>query len=77
MIFRLLAVTLAFLPIVATNADEREVFFERHIRPLLVEKCVSCHGPDKQEGNLRLDSRGQVLAGTGEVAALVNPEQVD
>ncbi|MEO2028781.1 MAG: PSD1 and planctomycete cytochrome C domain-containing protein [Fuerstiella sp.] len=77
MIFRLLAVTLAFLPIVATNGDEREVFFERHVRPLLVEKCVGCHGPDKQEGDIRLDSRDQVLIGTDEVAALVNPEQVD
>ena len=75
--FSLLAVALVFLPAVSANADEREVFFERHIRPLLVEKCVGCHGPEKQEGELRLDSRDQVLSGTDTVAALVNPKQVD
>ena len=31
-------------------------FFERKIRPLFAEHCVSCHGPDKQKGKLRLDS---------------------
>jgi hypothetical protein len=31
--------------------------FEKHIRPLLIEKCVSCHGPDKQKGGLRLDTK--------------------
>jgi Protein of unknown function (DUF1553)/Protein of unknown function (DUF1549)/Planctomycete cytochrome C len=30
---------------------------------LLEEKCFACHGPDKQEGSLRLDSREAVLAG--------------
>ncbi|MDG1897757.1 MAG: PSD1 and planctomycete cytochrome C domain-containing protein [Fuerstiella sp.] len=77
MTFRLLTVALTIFPIAATHADEREVFFERQIRPLLVEKCVGCHGSDKQEGDIRLDSRDQVLTGTDEVAALVDPEQVD
>ncbi|MEQ9410620.1 MAG: PSD1 and planctomycete cytochrome C domain-containing protein [Fuerstiella sp.] len=54
-------------------ADEQEDFFERQIRPLLAEHCVSCHGPDKQEGDLRLDSRQQVLQGSADVAALVVP----
>ena len=31
-------------------------YFETNIRPLLLEKCVSCHGPEKQKGGLRLDS---------------------
>ena len=30
--------------------------FEREVRPVLVEHCVSCHGPKKQEMGLRLDS---------------------
>lgn len=53
-------------------SDQREAFFESRIRPLLLEKCVSCHGADKQEGGLRIDSRHQVLTGTGDVDALVN-----
>ena len=30
-------------------------FFEKRIRPLLVERCIECHGPEKQKGGLRLD----------------------
>jgi cytochrome c553 len=29
----------------------------------LVEHCVSCHGPEKQKGGLRLDSRAMALTG--------------
>jgi len=29
--------------------------FMREIRPLILEKCVECHGPDQQESGLRLD----------------------
>lgn len=32
-------------------------FFETKIRPLLTERCLECHGADKQKGGLRLDSR--------------------
>lgn len=34
-----------------------EEFFEKRIRPLLAEHCVSCHGAEKQKGNLRLDHK--------------------
>lgn len=59
------------------RADEREQFFEKQIRPLLIDNCVSCHGPDKQEGDLRLDSRQQMLVGTNDVGALVKPGHAD
>ena len=36
--------------------------FERRIRPLLVNQCVSCHGPKKQESGLRLDVRASAFA---------------
>ncbi len=38
-------------------------FFERRIRPILVEHCQSCHGPEKQKSGLRLDTREAVLRG--------------
>jgi mono/diheme cytochrome c family protein len=38
-------------------------FFEAKIRPILATHCQECHGPRKQEANLRLDSRPGVLAG--------------
>ena len=58
-------------------SEEREDFFERRIRPLLIDQCVACHGPKKQEGGLRLDSRQQVLNGTKDIAALVDTARVD
>ncbi len=42
---------------------EQEEFFEKKIRPMLVQNCVNCHGPDEQEGGLRLDSRDFLMKG--------------
>ena len=43
-------------------------FFEQKIRPVLVDTCYQCHGPDaadagKLKGGLRLDSREALLKG--------------
>jgi hypothetical protein len=39
-------------------------FFEKRIRPLLVQNCQECHGENKQKGNLRLDhQRGWQVGG--------------
>jgi hypothetical protein len=38
-------------------------FFEKRVRPVLVENCFGCHGPQKQKGGLRLDSRAAVVKG--------------
>ncbi len=35
--------------------DSEMEFFEKRIRPLLVEHCQECHGKTKQKGGLRLD----------------------
>src|SRR3954464_7506933 len=55
---------LAFLQLLhaACAADDVE-FFEKRVRPVLATNCYSCHGPDKQFGSLRLDSRERVLSG--------------
>jgi hypothetical protein len=46
----------------STGAAE---FFEKKVRPVLVEHCVKCHGADarKVKGGLRLDSRSALLRG--------------
>ncbi|MCA9055490.1 MAG: DUF1549 domain-containing protein, partial [Planctomycetaceae bacterium] len=41
----------------------RADLFESSIRPLLIEHCVRCHGAEKQEGGLRLDTRDAVMNG--------------
>ena len=45
--------------------------FESAVRPLLAEHCLRCHGPDRQRGGLRLDSRAAALAGGDAGPALV------
>ena len=45
-------------------------FFERKIRPILAARCVSCHGPDIQQGNLRLDGVAALKKGGSRGAAL-------
>jgi cytochrome c553 len=57
------------LPTGATRADD---FFEKRIRPLLVERCFECHAGDSAEGGLRLDSRRGVAAG-GASGPVVDP----
>ncbi len=37
------------------GADEREAFFEAKVRPLLIERCLECHGPDESSADLRFD----------------------
>ncbi len=59
----------------AAQADEpRAEHFARNVRPLLASRCLSCHGPDEQEGSLRLDSREAALKG-GERGPAVIPEK--
>ncbi|MCE9527144.1 MAG: DUF1549 domain-containing protein [Planctomycetales bacterium] len=44
-------------------SPEQFDFFEKQVRPLLAANCLACHGPQKQEGGLRLDTREAVLQG--------------
>ena len=48
-----------------TRSDEQEQFFENEVRPLLVQHCVECHGPDDQSGELRLDRHDHFKRGGG------------
>src|SRR5881392_1652465 len=52
-------------------SPEQLDFFEKQVRPLLAANCLSCHGPQKQEGGLRLDTREGVLKGGDEGPAAV------
>jgi mono/diheme cytochrome c family protein len=66
------ALTLCALSVAAPAAPpDGAAFFEKKVRPVLVEKCVSCHGPEKQKGGLRVDSREGLLTGGKRGAAIV------
>ncbi len=63
----------AFLATMSFHAmGEDRVDFEKHIRPLFVEHCLTCHGPKKQQASLRLDSRNHALGG-GESGMVIVP----
>ena len=50
-------------------------FFEKKIRPVLVNQCYACHGPQEEPmGGLRLDSRAGVLKGGSRGSAIVPGE---
>ena len=49
-------------------------FFETSIRPLIVEKCQTCHGNEKAKAGLRLTDRESLLKG-GESGPAVVPKQ--
>ena len=53
-------------------ADEEQVNYSKHIKPVLIERCVACHGVLKQEGGLRLDTALLAIKG-GESGAAIIP----
>jgi mono/diheme cytochrome c family protein len=55
---------------------EELAYFETSVRPVLVEHCQKCHGPEKQWAGLRLDSREAALAG-GDSGPAVMPGAPD
>ncbi|MCE9532997.1 MAG: PSD1 and planctomycete cytochrome C domain-containing protein, partial [Planctomycetes bacterium] len=60
----------------ATAADKANPaaveFFEKKIRPILVESCYTCHSADtKPSGNLRVDDRNGLLTGGNAGPAVV------
>ncbi len=57
------------------NRTEQARFFEAKVRPLLLDHCVRCHGDEKQEGGLRLDSREAFIKG-GESGRIVDTESM-
>lgn len=77
----------AGLPLFADPSDDKPVqfspeeteFFEKRVRPILVEKCYRCHSAEakKLKGDLHLDSRQGVAAGGehGKVIAGRDPDQ--
>ena len=44
-------------------ADDRSDFFEKRIRPILVEKCAECHSGETPEGNLRIETLADLTKG--------------
>src|SRR5262249_21872383 len=68
-----------YFPFMVKAADSEPAnieFFEKKIRPVLVENCYKCHGNGNKKGQLQLDSRAGMLKG-GEIGPVVIPGQPD
>jgi hypothetical protein len=52
-------------------ADGRIEFFEKQIRPLLVEHCLECHSNEKQAGGLSMETQAQLLEGGDSGPAII------
>ena len=59
------------------ESSPQAIAFEQEIRPLLLNRCVRCHGPEEQSSGLRLDTRRALLEGghRGPAIDLSAPDQ--
>ena len=58
-------------------ASDAPVNFARDVKPLLARRCFSCHGPNTQEGGLRLDNAEAALAELDSGLHAIVPSNVD
>jgi len=73
----LVAVLLGLAPCVGLAADAGQELFENSIRPLLVEKCQTCHGSTQQMGGLNLETAAGFKKGaaSGPIVSSEAPDQ--
>ncbi len=57
--------------LLVSTANAEDDFFEARVRPILVERCYSCHAGIHAKGGLRLDSRQGWQAGGESGPALI------
>jgi mono/diheme cytochrome c family protein len=61
----LLTVVTSVLPAglaAAQEGSQRPVNFQRQVQPIFAKRCFACHGPDMNEGGLRLHDSQAALA---------------
>ncbi len=69
----LLLLSVLWLAIAQANADQ----YTTHVKPLLAEKCIACHGPLRSEAGLRLDAAVLIRKGSQDnaVVSLTAPHE--
>ncbi len=77
-LLRGLCVIILAFGVPTADADDGLEFFEKKIRPVLVERCYKCHSGEtaKPKGGLRLDRRASVFDG-GDSGTAVVPRKPD
>ena len=59
----LILVTAAACSAAGSRAADSKVDFAKDIQPILSQTCVKCHGPEKQKGKMRLDTKEAAFKG--------------
>ena len=77
--FNIAVLLLALVSPRAAQASEQGgvMHFEKYVRPILLEHCISCHGPEKQESGLRLDSLAGAVKGGELYGSAIDLEMPD
>ena len=73
---RVAILSIGFVSVTTQAQDAEKVTYADHIRPLLENKCFSCHNPDKKKGDLDLTSFAALMAGGGG-GSVVEPGNVE
>jgi len=76
-LLRLLLVVGCIESTVVARAAEETIDFERDIRPIFAARCLSCHGPEKSQGGLRLDLRRHAFGPTDSGTPAIAPGKAD
>ncbi len=76
-LFKTIALAGLLHPVLSMADAEGDQFFEKQVRPILVQRCQECHGEKKQKGGLRTDSLAHLKSGGDTGPALVpgDPEK--
>src|SRR5438105_543892 len=53
-----------------------KITYDQHVLPILRDKCIGCHGPDKMRGGLNVASYTTIMAG-GSSGEVVKPSDAD
>ncbi|MGE0756656.1 MAG: PSD1 and planctomycete cytochrome C domain-containing protein [Pirellulaceae bacterium] len=72
-VFRPFCTFLIGFGIIGFPVDAAPIEFDRDVRPIFARHCWKCHGPDKQQGGLRLDARESVFQGGDSAEPAVVP----
>ncbi|MEY4446434.1 MAG: hypothetical protein RL444_1547 [Verrucomicrobiota bacterium] len=73
---RCLVLAAGLVAVASPAQDAEKLTYDDHIRPLLENKCFSCHNPDKKKGGLELTSYAGLMNGGsgGAVVDAGNPQ---
>ena len=69
---QILVVVLALVGAIRMAAADDRIDYLRQVKPVLAERCFSCHGALKQEGGLRLDTAASAIEG-GDSGPAIEP----